>query len=217
MRWKSPGSSRFDGVPRTVASPRSARRMFISRRIAVVLPAPLGPMSANTEPSGTRKSRSSTASKRPNFLVRPRVSTIIRDSLESAQLGPRVFHRLLHFIEPRTDAHGLDNELFDFVFEQPLAIARACFRRLRHDGADTRLGYQPAFLDEVLHHLVGGVRMDLQIHRQGAHRGEGLTGLQLASKDGAGGREHHLIEDRSAGDQLELERDHGPSSVTALL
>src|SRR5436190_5794718 len=127
MRWKSPGSSRFDGVPRTVASPRSARRMFIIRRIAVVLPAPLGPMSANTEPSGTRKSRSSTAWKRPNFFVRPCVSTIIRDNLESAQLGPRVFHRLLHLIEPRADAHGLHHELFDLVFEQPLAIAERAF------------------------------------------------------------------------------------------
>ena len=65
MRWKSPGSSRFDALPSTVACPRLARRMFISRRITVVLPAPLAPMSANTEPSGTRKSRSSTASRRP--------------------------------------------------------------------------------------------------------------------------------------------------------
>src|SRR5690348_16936355 len=120
MRWKSRGSSRFDGVPSTWACPRSACKMFISRRIAVVLPAPLGPMSANTEPSGTRRSRSSTASKRPNDFVRPCVSTIIRDDLESAQLGPGVLHRLLHFIEPRTDAHGLDHQLFDFVFEQSL-------------------------------------------------------------------------------------------------
>src|SRR3954471_15593615 len=116
MRWKSRGPSRFDDVPSTLACPRSARRMFISRRIAVVLPAPLGPMSANTEPSGTRRFSSSIASKRPNLFVRPCVSTIIRDNLESAQLGPRVFHRLLHFIESRADSHGLDHELFDLVF-----------------------------------------------------------------------------------------------------
>src|SRR3954465_6790441 len=125
MRWKAVGPSWCEGMPSTLASPRSARRMFISRRSVVVLPAPFGPISANTAPSGTRRSRSSTASRRPNCFVRPRVSTIIRHDLESAQFGPGVFHRLLHFIETRAHAHGLDHQLLHFVFEQALAVARA--------------------------------------------------------------------------------------------
>src|SRR4051812_9334896 len=139
MRWKSVGASWREGVPSTRTSPLSACRMFISRRMVVVLPAPFGPISANTAPSGTRSSRFSIASKRPNFFVRPRVSTIIRHHLESAQLGPGVFHRLLHVIEPRAHAHGLDHELLHFVFEQALAVSRARFRRRRHHRADARL------------------------------------------------------------------------------
>ena len=69
MRSKSFGASWRDGVPSTVMSPRSGRRMFISMRMVVVLPVPLGPISANTEPSGTLRLRSSMASNRPKRLA----------------------------------------------------------------------------------------------------------------------------------------------------
>src|SRR5262245_18105311 len=121
MLSKSFGLSSCEGVPSTVTSPRSAWIMFISTRMVVVLPAPLGPMSANTAPSGTLKATFSMASKRPNFFDRPHVSMIVRNHLEPVQVRPGVFHRLLHFVQARADAHGFHHELFHFVFEQALS------------------------------------------------------------------------------------------------
>src|SRR5690349_10751669 len=106
MRWKSRGDSRCEGVPMIVAPPASGCRMFMSSRMVVVLPAPFGPISANTEPSGTRRLRFSMASKRPNRFDRRWVSMIIGDDLETAQVRPRVFDGLLHFVQPRAHAHG---------------------------------------------------------------------------------------------------------------
>src|SRR5689334_8687477 len=215
MRWKSGGRRRRDGVPRTVISPWSGRRMFISMRIVVVLPAPFGPMSANTDPSGTRKPRSSMASNWPKRFATCAVSMtsglLIRHGLQVAQLGPRVADRLLDLVEPGADAHGLDDQLLHFVFEQSLAIAGAGLRRRRDHGADARLRDQPALLDQVLHHLVGGVRMDLQVQRERAHGREGLAGLEISREDGLDGRKADLIENRRARLELHLERNHSPS------
>src|SRR5688500_7765060 len=148
MRSKSAGPSRRDGVPSTVMSPRSGRRMFISMRIVVVLPVPLAPISANTAPSGTRRLRSSMASKRPKRFATWRVSTIMRHRLESAQVGPGVFHRPLDFIETRAHAHRFHDELLDLVLEQTLSIAGTRLRRLRDHRAHAGLRGQPAFLDQ---------------------------------------------------------------------
>src|SRR5689334_15777696 len=166
MRAKSRGRSCREGVPSTVIAPRSGRRMFISRRMVVVLPAPLGPISAYTEPSGTRRSRSSTASKRPKRFATPWLSmttSFMGHRLHGPQLAPRVAHRLLDLVEPGTDAHRFHHELFHLVFEQSPAIAGARLGRLRDHGAEARLNDQPALLHQVLHHLVGGVGVDLEL------------------------------------------------------
>ena len=47
--------------------------------------------------------------------------------------------------------------------------------------------------------------MDLQIQRQRAHRGKGFAGLQFGRENRAGGGVDYLVENRLAGDQLELE------------
>src|SRR5687767_1415827 len=105
MLWKSSGDSCLDGVPSTVMSPRSGRRIFISMRMVVVLPVPFGPINANTEPSGTRRLKSSIASKRPKRFATWLVSTIIGHDLDAAQIGPGVLDRLLHLTEARAHAH----------------------------------------------------------------------------------------------------------------
>src|SRR6185295_1012624 len=161
MRWKSCAASLRDGVPSTVISPRSGRRMFINMRMMVVLPAPLAPISANTDASGTARFRSSMASKRPKRLATWCVSMIIRHHFQAAQIRPGLLHRLLHVVEARTDSHGLDHQLFDFVLEQAPAVTRARLGLRRDHRADAMLRQEPALLDQVLHHLVGGVGMDL--------------------------------------------------------
>ena len=46
MRANSRGERRRESTPSTSAVPAEARRMFISSLMVVVLPAPLGPISA---------------------------------------------------------------------------------------------------------------------------------------------------------------------------
>src|SRR4051812_14406891 len=57
-------------MPMTSAYPLVGVMMFISILIAVVLPAPLGPTSAKTAPSGTDRSKPRSASTVRNFLIR---------------------------------------------------------------------------------------------------------------------------------------------------
>src|SRR5690349_8207309 len=110
--------------------------MFMSTRMVVVLPAPFGPMSAYTEPSGTLRLRSSMASNRPKRFATSRVSMIIRDHLQAPKVAPRIGDRLLDFVEARAHAHGFHHQLLDLVLEQPLAISRARLGRLRHHGSE---------------------------------------------------------------------------------
>ncbi len=145
-------------------------------RMVVVLPVPLGPINANTEPSGTLQAQVFDGFEAAEAFgdvmgLNDHSST---DGLEAAKIGPGVLHRLLHFVEARTHAHGFHHELFHFIFEQALAIAGARFRRRGNQGSHAWLHRQPAFLDQVLHHLVGGVRMDLEVQRQRAHGRERL-------------------------------------------
>src|SRR6266545_5277632 len=60
------------GLPPTRALPASAASSPRIRRMVVDLPAPLGPTNPVTRPGGTVNERSSTATVRPNRLVRPR-------------------------------------------------------------------------------------------------------------------------------------------------
>src|SRR5687767_8574964 len=60
--------------PSTVAEPRVGSSRPRSIRIVVVLPEPLRPSSAYTQPPGTRRSTESTAFFPPKYAVSPRVS-----------------------------------------------------------------------------------------------------------------------------------------------
>src|SRR5262245_4711488 len=63
-------ASRAGSRPRTVVRPESALRMPSMHSMAVVLPAPLGPMSPKISPSNSWKERSSTATVEPYSLRR---------------------------------------------------------------------------------------------------------------------------------------------------
>src|SRR5262245_3189059 len=57
--------------PSTLAVPSSGRARVVSIRTTVVFPAPLGPSSPRTRPSGTSKETPRTASTSPKHLTRP--------------------------------------------------------------------------------------------------------------------------------------------------
>src|SRR5215831_16586552 len=67
--------------PRTATRPPSRRRNPSMISTVVVLPAPLGPSSANTSPSATSKLIPRTASTRPYDLRRSSTSTALADAI----------------------------------------------------------------------------------------------------------------------------------------
>src|SRR3954464_15479372 len=72
--------------PAKTMRPASGRRLPASWLMKVVLPAPLGPITACVSPSRTSKSMPSVARSAPKLLVRPRTSSIglVEDAGEAA-------------------------------------------------------------------------------------------------------------------------------------
>jgi len=62
-------------MPATSARPESGRSSVVSTRTAVVLPAPLGPSTPSTVPSGTRRSSPSSARTCPYVFTRASATT----------------------------------------------------------------------------------------------------------------------------------------------
>ena len=153
------------------------------------------------------------ASKRPKDLRKPWVPMIIANHLECLQFAPLLLDGVNHFPERNAYAHGFHHQFFHIFAEQALAVAGAWPGRLCHQRADTGLDHQPAFLHQILHHLVCGIGMDLEVDCESPHRGEGFTRLQFAREDGAGGGVAHLLENGLAGIELDLELDHGGASA----
>lgn len=89
-------------------------------------------------------------------------------------------NRILYVLQVHADAFGLHHQLLHFLLlhfllQQPFSVAGARVRRRGHDGADARLGLQPAFPGQVLNDLVCGIRMHFQVRGQRSHRGKGLS------------------------------------------
>src|SRR6185369_11259096 len=88
-RATSAGRSRVMSVPLKRMVPAVGGRNLVSRLKKVVLPAPLGPISAWMAPRRTRRFTLSTATKPLNSLVRPRVSRMVSPVIESRECAPR--------------------------------------------------------------------------------------------------------------------------------
>jgi len=68
------------------------------------------------------------------------------------------------------DSLGFYDQLLDFLLQQPLAIPSTRFRWIRDNRANARMHLQPSLLNEVLHYLMGGVGMNLQLRRERTDR-----------------------------------------------
>ena len=75
---------------------------------------------------------------------------------------PCVADCLHDFVEVGAHARGFDDQLLDLVLQQPPSVAGTRLRWLGDHGADPRTHVQPAFLNQVLHHLVGRVGVNLR-------------------------------------------------------
>src|SRR5436190_2246267 len=80
--------------PKTRTWPSSGANTFISIRIDVVFPAPLGPSSPKIVPRGTARSRPATATNDPNRLITPSKRTavspgaLVEDGMETGDTPP---------------------------------------------------------------------------------------------------------------------------------
>ena len=124
--------------------------MLTSKRIVVVLPAPLLPISANAAPLGTRNATSRTAVCRPKRFVRPFDSIVIADGLQALGAFPAGFDGRDDFVQARAHASRLDDELIDLVLQQPLAVAGPRLGPGCDQRADAGPHLEPALLDQVL-------------------------------------------------------------------
>lgn len=68
----------------------------------------------------------------------------------------------------------------------------------RDGGAGPETGLEPACLDQVPHHLVRRIGMDLQVRRECTPRRTRLTRLEFTAHERLDERKHHLVEDRLA-------------------
>lgn len=80
-----------------------------------------------------------------------------------------LFHGLHHFIQAGANASRLHNKLLDFLTQQALPVTTASLWWISDNGATSGARYQPAFLDQMLYHLVGCVRVNFQVGGQAAH------------------------------------------------
>lgn len=108
-------------------------------------------------------------------------------------------------VEIHPYALGFDDELLDFVAQQASTFAGASVRGRCHDRAEPRPCFEPALGDQMLNDLVRRVRMNFEVGRERAHRGECLSRLEFAADERLDRCKHDLIEDRLSGLQLESE------------
>src|SRR5437667_1096344 len=160
--------------PRTFNSPSYE----VSPRIAfsaVVLPAPLGPMSPRMRPSSTRKSTPSTATVLPKVLRRPRASMHGMASaflLFHFRLQPAFCRTVEQFV--RREAEPLNRcvdpgpffgkELLAFVLQQQIA------RAVIDEHAETSLALDKPLVHQLLIPLQNRERIDPVFGRDVAHR-----------------------------------------------
>jgi hypothetical protein len=97
------------------------------------------------------------------------------------------------------NAKRFDDQLLNFVLQQPLAVPSAGIRARRDNSANPRLHVEPSFMNEILNDLMCGVGVDLQLGRQCADRRKGLTWLKLATDERLRRGKHHLVEDGLSG------------------
>ena len=113
----------------------------------------------------------------------------------TGEFEPLRFNGVEDVLELHADAKRFHDELLDFVQQQPLPIAGAGRRARGDDGADSRLHFEPALLNQVLYDLVRRVGVDFQFGRERANGRKGLTRLKLTADKRLGRGKDDLVED----------------------
>src|SRR5213593_2961978 len=210
--------------------PRVGARKWVRRLKQVVLPAPLGPMSAWIVPRRTRSLTSFTATKPRNSLVSPSVSRMTSSAISGGQAGRRIEARLPLLLPrtvglvhlPRRQALALRPQhlleqparvAVERLVEQPLGVGGRGGRgaaRLADDGRErpVEVGARTHPVDETDSARLGGAHMVVQ-ERQllGApHADDARQPQHRAVGDEAVARRAQA-QDGVVGDQTEIARE----------
>src|SRR5688572_31648564 len=107
---------------------------------------------------------------------------------------PCVADCLHDFVEVGAYTPRFDHQLLDLVVQQPPAVAWTRFRWLGDHCSDPRTDVEPAFLYQVLHHLVSSIGVNLEVRRERADRREFVTLPQDTAQDRSRRRKDDLVE-----------------------
>src|ERR1035437_4080893 len=179
--------------------------------MAVVLPAPLGPISANTEPAGTSSVKPASASTPPYLFSIPSVRSMMSGLLPflpPPQLAPLAGDKLLQFLQADPQLDSLHRQRFHVPRQQTPPFRASRGPPLGDHGADAGPHLQQAFLLQLCDHLLRGIEVNLNGRAESPDRWKRLARPDPAGDDGLLGREGHLLMHRDAGLQRKPEGDH---------
>jgi len=93
--------------------------------------------------------------------------------------GPIGAWRLQQVFKLEAQSLRFDHQTFNFVPQQRVALGHGRRRHFGDRGSNSGLDVEQTFVDEGGNHLVGRVRVDLELLAQRAHRREPVAGPQL--------------------------------------
>ena len=118
-------------------------------------------------------------------------------------------------VEIDREALGFDDELFDLRTEEICALGRGGAGELCDDRSYAGAGFEQAIVQELGDDLVGSVRVDFEVAREGAYGGKRFSGLELPGDDGAGCGVDDLVRDGDTGSEGEAEGKHKCTNTTS--
>src|ERR1035437_1431921 len=167
MRARISGVNARMSWPRIAPVPHVGGSSPMSIRMVVVLPEPLRPRNAKTQPRGTSRLSSYTAGLPPKYLVNPRVwmtdssFIFLVASFRMFPLAQFFLERSAQFFGRKIQDHRLANERVQQRLQPPPAFgARINFPFVRDENAPPRARFQQT----LAHQFAVGPR-----HRVGIH------------------------------------------------
>ncbi len=179
--------------------------------MAVVLPAPFGPTSANTAPSGTSSVSPRSASTWRKFLASLRCAMGCSSFVPPRAPASRRQCSSMAACSSATVRPSFLASTVNCSTSCPSSRARSLRRsgrRLQHHRADARPHLQQPFGGQLSDDFVRRVGMNLHGFAQGANRRERVARPKLAGDHGLLGGKRHLFVHRNARLRIELKRNH---------
>src|SRR5690349_8175042 len=120
----------------------------------------------------------------------------------------------LYVLEVNPQTFRFHNKLLDFVLEEIAFFGFGRGGNPGHNRSGTYADFKQPGVNQRSKYLVRCVRIDFEFATQGPHRREVIPGPQSAGDDGSCGGVDNLFVKGSAGDELDVKRNHGACTMT---